>query len=269
MANLSYDLVSLRKVLGASEKTVPISKLDDYTLLVFFYPQYVLGVARKRLQEMSSYLKPGLILEAGSGRGWLSLQLSKKGYSIIDVDLSDARISQAKALYKSEQVEIPIIKASLINLPLKDGTFSSVVSCDVVEHIPTVETAFAELNRVMVENGHLCLTIPNGYGSFGIINDIILPGIGRGDKGIEGEHVQKFTANSMKTLIEFYNFKLIKFVNLEMLTSFYASVFRLLKFKRTDWQTLENTDAQTSEKVSNWLGSVWIIICKKEKSLLN
>jgi len=255
------NLTALRESL--SKSNLPVTKLDDYTLLVDFYPQVVWISARKRLAEIVNNLKSGVILDAGCGRGWVSLELAKRGFEVVDVDLSDERISEAKALFKSENIPVPLIKASLTNLPLKDAAFNSVISCDVIEHIPDVELAFLELSRVVAPDGNLCLTIPNGFGSAGIISDIIFPAIGKGRKGIEHEHVQKFTVNNIKTLAEYYHFKVTRFINLQALTPFYAILFDTLHSKRTAWQLLENADVHSAEKLPRWFGSSWLIVCKK------
>ena len=132
-----------------------------------------------------------------------------------------------------------------------------------------MERAFLEFSRVIVQSGNLCLTVPNGFGAYGIINDLILASVGRkararaGWRNVGSEHFQKFTPNSMKALPELYKFEVTKFINLEALTSFYASLFGVLRIKRSAWKSLENADIESAEKISRWFGSIWIVICKR------
>jgi hypothetical protein len=135
----------------------------------------------------------------------------------------------------------------------------------VIEHVPDVELAFLELSRVMTPDGNLCLPVPNRFGGYGIITDIILPAIWKrfARAGIEHEHFQKFTVNNIKTLAEYYHFKVTSFINLQALTPFYDILFDTLHLKRTAWQLLENADAHSAEKLPRCFGSSWIIICKK------
>jgi ubiquinone/menaquinone biosynthesis C-methylase UbiE len=265
------NLTALRESLSKSNLTS--TKLDDYTLLVDFYPQLVLGSARRLLNEMVKNLKSGLILDAGCGKGWVSLELTKKGFKVVGIDLSDERISEAKALFESENIHVPLIKASLTNLPLKDTTFNSVISFHVIEHILNVGLAFSELSRVIARDGSLYLTVPNGFGSSEIINDIVLPAIWNrfARRGIEHKHVQKFTVNNIKTLAEYYHFKITNFINLQSFTPFYAILFNTLHLQRTARarRLLENADVQSAEKLPKLFGSSWLIICKKTHYMIN
>jgi len=52
------------------------------------------------------------------------------------------------------------IVASLDALPVKDASFDAVLCTEVLEHLRAPETVLAELSRVLVPGGRLCLTVP-------------------------------------------------------------------------------------------------------------
>lgn len=240
-----------------------LSKSDDYCLLRTFYPQLVIAAARKRREEILKHVKPKFVLDAGCGEGWLSLEAAKNGFNIIAIELLESRIKEAKALFKSEKVEIPILKASLTHLPLRDSIFESVISCEVIEHIHKVNLVFSEMRRVLSSCGRLCLTTPNGYGSFGIFHDLFLPAIGKRESGIEAKHVQRFTKNNLNILVKRSGFVPLLFFNLEVFTPFYDLFFSFLGLSRSSWQWLERADVENSSKLTLWFGGTWVLICKK------
>src|SRR5208337_3145540 len=53
--------------------------------------------------------------------------------------------------------EIPLVNASAIALPFKDGSFDCVISSDVIEHVAHDESTFSEMCRVLRTNGTLIL----------------------------------------------------------------------------------------------------------------
>lgn len=54
----------------------------------------------------------------------------------------------------------PDIVASAISLPFKAGVFDTVVSTEVLEHVPDPLSALKEMRRVMHPRGHLVLSAP-------------------------------------------------------------------------------------------------------------
>jgi ubiquinone/menaquinone biosynthesis C-methylase UbiE len=241
----------------------PLYNADDYFLQQLFYPQLVIASGRKRRNEMLKCLKGGFVLEAGCGRGWLSVEIAKQVCDLVAVDLSRVRIKEAKALFETEKVDIPLIRASLTHLPLRTIMFDSIISCDVLEHIPDIGLALSEMRRVLCLDGILCLTLPNGYGSFGIIHDIVLPMFGRGEKGIESKHEHRLTVNNLNNLISKGGFTILSFFNSEVFVPIYAVVFFIFHRSRFSWQILENADVEKASRLPRWLGSVWVLVCKK------
>lgn len=123
--------------------------------------------------------------------------------------------------------------------------------------------ALSEMRRVLRNSGRLCITTPNGYGTWGIIDDIILPKFGLGGKGIESEHVYKFTPNNLKDLICKSGFKIIFFSNSEILTPLYDVILPILNLSRLSWQNLENADADSAKKLPLRFGAVWVVISQR------
>jgi 2-polyprenyl-3-methyl-5-hydroxy-6-metoxy-1,4-benzoquinol methylase len=101
-----FELTELRAKL--SECSSPLSKSNDILLLRSFYPQLVIGAARKRRDEMLKHIKPSMVLDVGCGRGWLSVEVAKHDCHVVAVDLSRIQIREARALVRAEKVNIPL-----------------------------------------------------------------------------------------------------------------------------------------------------------------
>lgn len=123
-----------------------------------------------RLAEAVALLKPSdikdkKILDVGCGYGWCELEMLKLGASaIVGTDLSEADLATARQYVKDSKVSFS--PASAIDLPFPDNSFDTVVSWDVIEHIPktTEPKMFSEINRVLKKDGAFYLATP--YASF-------------------------------------------------------------------------------------------------------
>lgn len=103
-------------------------------------------------------LKEPRIIEIGCGTGWLSGILAQFGPTT-GVDLSDAAIAGARTRYPSvtfvaADVSSPTFTAA--------GPFDVAVSHEVIEHIEDQAAHMKMVAELLVQNGHLILTTPNG-----------------------------------------------------------------------------------------------------------
>jgi SAM-dependent methyltransferase len=90
------------------------------------------------------------VLDAGCGEGVLSVELAKKGCTVVGVDISEPNIAASKAYAASEGVaeRTEFSTADIEHLPFPDKSFDYVVSSHVLEHVPDFVQAAKELNRV-------------------------------------------------------------------------------------------------------------------------
>lgn len=125
----------------------------------------------KRVEIARDYLRRGPVLEVGAGTGWLTMHLIKWGLEVAAVDYSD----EAKAVFDDNMrrvgLEASIGAADIIHLPFDEGQFGGVVCYSVLEHVPNVARAIAELARVTIPGGTVIVGVPNGFGSFSLLND--------------------------------------------------------------------------------------------------
>jgi ubiquinone/menaquinone biosynthesis C-methylase UbiE/uncharacterized protein YbaR (Trm112 family) len=103
-----------------------------------------------------------LLLEAGCGTGRMTRQFAGRCRRLISVDFSweSLRVCAAK-LRRAGVRNVDLVQADICHLPLKTDAFDRVVSCQVLEHIPTPESrsaAVGDLARVLRPDGNLAIS---------------------------------------------------------------------------------------------------------------
>ena len=116
-----YDLV-------AEEEWQRLVK-DAYHRLEFIVTMHYLG----------KYLpKSGLILDAGGGPGRYTIELAKRGYDVISLDLSPRCLELAERKIKEAGVEDrvkKIVEGNVVDLSMFDDDTFDAVLCLVPSHI--------------------------------------------------------------------------------------------------------------------------------------
>jgi|GEM_PF-6891887 len=103
-----------------------------------------------------------LALDIGAGTGRTSLPLASAGIDVIAIDTSRGMLEQLRA--KAHDADFdrvwPVI-GDAEHLPLPAAAVGGVVCQGVLHHLPHVEVALGEADRVLAEGGWLCLAEPN------------------------------------------------------------------------------------------------------------
>ena len=109
-------------------------------------------------EEICSHFPPEKvlkILDIGCGSGFFSILLSKQGYDVTGIDLTESMITDAKALAEEEQCHAHFLVMDAENLQFPDETFDVVVSRNVTWNLPHPEQAYAEWVRALKKGGFL------------------------------------------------------------------------------------------------------------------
>lgn len=225
-----------------------------------YYPWINWEPANTRLQAIIKYLKKNdTILDAGCGKGWISLSLINQGYkNVTSVDLSQKSILYSSRIGNITKSKFNLIKADLTNLPFNDCSFSVICSMEVLEHIQKLDKALTELKRVLYKKGILIISIPNKYGCFSLMEDSFSKIIHKQHQGIEEKHVQLHTFNWWNKVFTKNNFEVIDTYNVEFLSPFFAVFGRKLVKK------LVMLDSKLSKYVPKIFASGWIFVLKNK-----
>lgn len=108
------------------------------------YPKY-----RKSFVSNKDILNK-IILDIGCGCGWFELYaIKKKCKKIFGIDVTEKDLKSARDNISDKRVSFKVDNA--INLSFEDNLFDTVVSWDVIEHIPknSEKLMFGEVGRVL------------------------------------------------------------------------------------------------------------------------
>jgi 2-polyprenyl-6-hydroxyphenyl methylase/3-demethylubiquinone-9 3-methyltransferase len=90
------------------------------------------------------------VLDAGCGGGLVARELAAAGAEVVGVDRSLGSLGVAR---RAAGGSFHPAQGRLERLPFGDASFDAVVAADVLEHLPDLPTAVAELARVLAPGG--------------------------------------------------------------------------------------------------------------------
>jgi SAM-dependent methyltransferase len=155
------------------ERKAPNRVLDLGELMLPFYRRTIAGLKELCAKEKISYLHPSKqweypwalsragctpgdsVLDAGCGASIFPVYLARLGCRVIALDRG-----KAPRLDRIHRTPFSYLRAEITELPLGEGTFDTVFSISVIEHLdpPGAEKAMRELARVLRPGGRLLLT---------------------------------------------------------------------------------------------------------------
>jgi ubiquinone/menaquinone biosynthesis C-methylase UbiE len=116
-------------------------------------------------QELPKPDKTLKLLDLGGGTGKYSLLLSKLGYNVTLVDISNESLKVAKEKFKQENISIPIINISGEELSFEDDYFDIIIMLGgVINYTPDYNKLLKECKRVLKQNGVLYFDFINNNG---------------------------------------------------------------------------------------------------------
>lgn len=121
----------------------------------------------------------GLALDVGCGTGNHSVNLSKKGFRAVAIELSFNGVLAAKANAEREKAKVHFVVGDVENMPFKDRSFDVLFCGLLLHHFPDLTSLSKELARVgksylfALETNAL---EPVTFLKFNIVNPLLKPG---------------------------------------------------------------------------------------------
>lgn len=96
------------------------------------------------------------ILEIGSGRGWFSLEMAKRGFDITALDLSQKNLD----LIQEKSNRVKTIYGSADDLPFTKERFDWIVMNEVLEHLVDPQQVLAHISKFLTPQGKIFISVP-------------------------------------------------------------------------------------------------------------
>lgn len=109
-------------------------------------PEYEEQIIPLACEELAGFTT---VLDVGCGDGQIARALAAQGSSVLGIDPTDLHIAVARERAGGPSYELGTASA----LPVADNSQDAVVACLVFEHIDDVDTALAEVARVLKPGG--------------------------------------------------------------------------------------------------------------------
>ena len=179
---------------------------------VRFYYAPLLGWFYKERLKISLDLienkKKQKVLDIGYGSGILFPELSQRFELLYGCDIHSEG-SRVKKIFKRQNIEIQLVRGSILNLPYRDESFDTIVCISVLEHISELDKVNSEIFRTLKHKGNLIISFPSSKLIMGILFKLTLISYKHPFKHISDENVilnslKKFF--TVKKLISFPNF---------------------------------------------------------------
>lgn len=204
MKDLEFILQSVRR----QEHQPHLINLANRTALANYY---------RMAKEVAREAGPGPILDWGCGYGHMTFLLRSLGRDVVSYDIN--RPADASLIAPFANIEVTV-GSDPTKLPFTDDSLGSVLSCGVLEHVPSPNESLRELSRILRTNGTLFIyMLPNVYSWTEWISRL---------RGIS-VHPVRYTPSSIRRLLEpsgFYARRIRKSNSLPKNLTGLPSVFR-------------------------------------------
>ncbi len=216
-----YNFIDAEKLSGQELKQLDyFSRAENVTTADYRLEEWQKSFIRRFLENFPK-VEGKVILDAGVGQGYMTIELAKKGAKVLACDLSVFALLRLQNVARELGVlgNIMLIACSLEKLPIKSGVVNGIISNAVLEHIAEEEKAISELSRVAKKTSGLMITVPLKYR---YNNSLFIPSLVWQDKMIG--HLRRYDGNELAKKFKKFGFSAKK--------TYYSGHFRKVVFTK-------------------------------------
>jgi len=183
------------------------------------------------------HAKPNeIVLDIGTGSGWIAVRLAHQGVFITSLDLSHKNLARIKQGVNMGDVEkTSFVLGDALRLPFQDNSFDAIVASEVLEHLNVPSDAVREMYRVLKPNGRVIASTP--------YNEKIryYLCIHCNKKTPANAHLHSFDKGKLEDLFTSHNFSNIKFYMYGNKLFIFSRLSQLLRFLPFPlWRLIDN-----------------------------
>lgn len=161
----------------------------------------------RRFGECFDNLKEKIILDGGTGEGYMTIELARRGVFVIACDIAYKGLLRLKKIAKENGLErnILCVCCSLENMPFKEKTVDIFLLNAILEHLENEKGVISEVARILKNHSGVMVTVPLKYR---FMNPFFVPSSIWQDKMIG--HLRRYDENDVLNKFKIYGFKKIK-----------------------------------------------------------
>lgn len=169
-------------------------------------------------------IKPGRVLDIGSGNGHLSGKLAGAGFDVVGVEQDEGGLEIARAAHPGLRFHRQSVDDDPGRLLEQERRFDAVVSTEVIEHLFTPARLVRYAHAVLVDGGHLLVSTPyHGYWK-----NVALALLGRWDHHHtvlwDGGHIKFFSYRTLAALLTANGFEVVRFIGVGRVPGLWKSM---------------------------------------------
>lgn len=213
----------------------------------------------KRLDENIKFDDSKMLVDIGTGSGYVGVEMAKRGLKVIACDLTLKGLVKLKKVIKEERLEsnLFLVCCSAEELPFKDGIADYAVCNAVLEHLPQEDKAINEIERVCKQSSKLMITVPLMLKY--IFPIFWIPTIIH-DKNIG--HLRKYDEKILSEKFEPLGYKADRIYFTGHFEKAFAVVMEKMGFKSGKWDKWAELRDARNESKKNWASNVCVIFKK-------
>lgn len=167
---------------------------------------------KRRMQVLKRIIKfpsDSLVMDCGSGNGWIAREYLARGVKIVSVDISQKNLTKIRQQYDQNRRGLYVV-ADLYSLPFKKGVFDGATSNDVFEHLEKPPLVAADISRCLKTAAKLFVSVPYKE------NIVYYLCVHCNKPTPINAHLHSFDENALAEIFNLSNFKIVnssKFIN--------------------------------------------------------
>ena len=143
-------------------------------------------------------------IDVGAGAGRHSYEALRRGADVTAFDMDEVELKGVDDMFgaMAEVGEVPpggtgsVKVGTILDMPYDDGSFDVVLASEILEHVPEIDQAVAELVRITAPGGILAITVPRW------LPERICWALSDEYHANEGGHIRIFKADELQAKVE-------------------------------------------------------------------
>lgn len=129
----------------------------DYEKSLNYWRKYYL----KRINENFPFKRGKKILDIGCGSGYAAIEMAKKGFLVMAVDISDVSVKILEDYKKKVNLKnLTVLLSDAEDIKLKKNSFDYIIANGILEHLVNEKKAIECWKKLLKKEGKIFITVP-------------------------------------------------------------------------------------------------------------